>query len=297
MENQKPPMLLLELADKRNSGWVQDGTERSANPMYVDTQEMTWVETEGFMGEIMTDGTPRNKKIRYIPNVDIIDQDRQDELKIDAKRKKSEIVFHRGFMTVVRERGTIGLYDYCANVFYNENAPNRPSTATAIFRVVDLNKKAEEINESDIEVVMALAEVYKLQKKNSKGGYDYNEAKIDSYASVLNIHGGIGYGQKIKAISDFAKVNPTVFMESITAFDSVVSTEVAHAEELGVLEFQENVAQYKEGNEIIKSLGTQKMNKKQKIDSLSEYLKTPDGNEALTKLRAALEVAKEKNLK
>lgn len=296
MANQKPPMLLLELSQKRNSGWVQKGSEGS-NPIYRDTSEMEYIESEGFMAEMMDDNSRKNIKIRYIEGEDLILRDKQEELKINPKRKDSKILFHNGFMTVVRSGNTRGLYDYCENVYYNENAPNRPSSATALFRVVDLNKKAEQINENEEEVVIALAQVYKLRKKNSKGGYDYNEDKIDAYASVLNIHGGEDYGQKILAISNFAKVNPTVFMQAITAFDSVVSTEVAHALELGVIEFQENVAQYREGNQIIKSLGTQKMNKKQQIDSLSEYLKTPDGNEALTKMRAALEVAKEKTLK
>jgi hypothetical protein len=66
--------------------------------------------------------------------------------------------------------------------------------------------------------------------------------------------------------------------------------------ELGVIEIVDNVVQYRDKDEIVKSLGTQKLNKKQQIDALSDYLKTPDGNEALTKLRASLEVAKEKNL-
>jgi len=296
MANQKPPMILLELADKRNSGWVKKGTEGS-NPEYMDTAEVTWICPEGFMAEDMGDGTRRNKRIRYIENEEIIDADKQDQLKMEPKKKSSKIMFHKGFMTVVRDRNTIGLYDFVRNVYANENAPNRQESATVLFREVDLNKKAEQINENEEEVVMALAQVYKLRKKNSKGGFDYNEDKIDSYASVLNIHGGEDYGQKILSISNFAKVKPAVFMQAITAFDSVVSTEVAHALELGVIEFEENVAQYREGNQIIKSLGTQKMNKKQQIDSLSEYLKTPDGNEALTKMRAALEVAKEKTLK
>lgn len=297
MADQKPEMLLLELATKRNSGWVQKGSEGS-NPIYRNTSEMEYMDSEGFMGKKLPDGSIQNVKIRYIQGEDEILWDKQEERKLTPRRKDSKIIFHNGFMTVVKSGSTRGLFDYCANVYANENAPNREhSSATVVFRVVDLNKKAEEINESEETVVMALAEVYKLRKKNSKGGYDYDEAKIDSYASVLNIHGGDGPGQKIKAISDFAKLKPEVFMKSITAFNSVVSTEVAHSLELGVIEFEGNVAQYREGNEIIKSLGTQKLNKNQQVDALSDYLKTPDGNEALTKLRAKLEVAKEKNLK
>lgn len=297
MADQKPQMLLLELATKRNSGWIQKGSEGS-NPIYRNTSEMEYVDSEGFMGKVLDDGSVQNVKIRYIQGEDEILWEKQEERKLTPNRKDSKIIFHNGFMTVVKSGNTRGLYEYCANVYYNESAPNREhSSATPIFRVVDLNKKAEEINESEETVVMALSEVYKLRKKNSKGGYDYDEGKIDSYASVLNIHGGDSPGQKIKAISDFAKVKPDVFLKSITAFNSVVSTEVAHALELGVIEIVENVVQYRERDEIVKSLGTQKLNKKQQIDALSDYLKTPDGNEALTKLRAALEVAKEKNLK
>lgn len=297
MANQKPQMLLLELATKRNSGWIQKGSEGST-PIYRNTSEMEYIDSEGFMGKVLSDGSIQNVKIRYIQGEDEILWEKQEERKLNPRRKDSKIIFHNGFMTVVRSGNTRGLYDYVSNVFNNENAPNREhSSATVLFRVVDLNKKAEEINESEETVVMALAEVYKLRKKNSKGGYDYDEGKIDSYASVLNIYGGDNPAQKIKAIADFAKLKPDAFMKSITAFNSVISTDVAHALELGVIEIEENVAQYREGSHVIRSLGTQKLNRKQQIDALSDYLKTPDGNEALTKLRAALEVAKEKNLK
>lgn len=301
----KAPVLFLELVDQRPSGFVLDGTNNTPFYQELHAPNISWIPADGFMSEMKKEKVNgkeveirHNKRIRYIKNENDIDFASQEKRGIKPAPHEDKIPFEKGYATIVGEGSTIGLYNYLSVVFYNAGAPNRPDTATPIFRVLDLNKKAEEFNESDIEMADAIKLAGELYTSTGKkdNPYIYDEDRIDAIARILNVIGETPT-IKLRAIIVTAKNRPRWFLDNVVKFEQIIFTEVSHALQLDVIEFDGNTAQYKGGAKIIKSLGTEKLSQTDKVEKLASYLKTNDGTRALTELRAAIEFAKEKQLK
>lgn len=247
------------------------------------------------------DGIIVYREVRYIAHDRSIDVEDQTKRKVryekmDAKNDANKITMEKGVMTIIKTPSNKALTDYLEKVFWNLDAPNRPETAQAIFRRVRLDKKARKINEDDMVLTEAKAIVYRLQRKNANGEWVFDEAKIDAYCKIMDIYGGDSYDEKLYALRSSAELNPVNFVELISSLDGSMNAEVAQAVELKVITFDSNVAQFAEGDKIIKPLGEQKLNKKQQIEALADFLKTSDGTEALTEMRARVDATKQKQL-
>jgi hypothetical protein len=233
------------------------------------------------------------KEIRWVKHCPTIDKEEQEKRNIKPNRLEDKIPFEKGFATVVRDGGTVSLYDYLNDVFYNENATNRPETADAIYRVMQIDKQAEEIDESDIMMADAIKLVASLRTQTSKKDktYKYNEERLNSICELCAVYAD-SVATKFHALMSLAKARSKWFLDLVVRFEQTILTEATHAVELEIIRFDGNTALYKDDDKIIKNLGTGNLSRDTKIEKLSDFLKTNEGNPVLTELRAKIEVAK-----
>jgi hypothetical protein len=300
-KNSKPPVMLIEYTDQRDSGWVLDGTRGKPHHTELRAPSKAFIPNTGFRAAFEGEEGRKvkvNKAIRYIKNCPFIDVDEQKKHGFEPHTKQpavDKIVIDKGYATIVRE-GDVALYDYLQAVYYNESNEHRTASATALFRVVELDKKAETVNEKDFIVAEAVSYISKnLVLKTGKDTYKYNEAKIDTVCSLLSVYAETP-SQKVVAITSFAKVYPEEFLSRIRSLENTTVTDITHALQLNVIKFNENSVVYVNKDKVITSLGSGTMTQAQKVKKLADLLQTPEYNAQYTELRAELEAAKEKDL-
>lgn len=292
----KAPVMYLELLEKRNSGFVKNGTDGTAFHEELNCPNIRWIPNSGFKAVMEKHGDREVvafKEIRWVKNCSTIDKAEQDLRNIKPNRMEDKIPFEKGFATVVREGSTISLYDYLKDVFYSKDSENRPETADAIYRVMQLDKQAEEIDESDIKMADAIKLVASLRTLvgTKDKSYKYNEERLDAMCTICNVYAD-SIATKFHALMSLAKARSEWFLDLIVRFEQTILTEVTHAVELEIIRFDGNTALYKDEEKVIKNLGTGNLAKDTKIEKLSDFLKTKEGNPHLTELRAKIEVAK-----
>lgn len=305
MASKKPPVIFLELVEKRSSGFVKQGTEGTMFHEELNCPNISWIPNRGMAAEKVIETvagkeveTTVYKEVRWIKNCNTIDLTEQEKRNIKPNYFEDKIPFEKGFATVVRDGGTISLYDYLLTAFYNKSNPDRPSTAEGIYKVVQLDKQAEQINEADVEMADAIKLVDSLRTKTGSKDtpYKYNEERISAMCAVCQVHAETP-AQQLYALMSLAKARPRWFLDLVVKFEQTVLTEVSHALELKVIQFDGNTAMYSEGNKVIRNFGAGNFKHEKKIELLADYLKTQEGNPDLTELRAKTDLAKEKALK
>lgn len=298
----KIPTVLFELIDQRDSGFIQDGTRGTANENQLRAPQVSWIPNTGLTCDLIKDEksgivTPTYREIRYIKNSNIIDKAEQDKMHIKPNPHVDLIEFKQATKLVSRQGSSINEYDYLMTVFYNAGAANRPDSATAIYRAVDLNKNAEILAEDDEDLERALNIVNSLKVKTGSKDqpYQYNEERIEGICTILGVAADTP-AQKVYTISAFAKAQPRAFLQKVENFEQFIQTEVNHAVQLNVITFENNAAIFPEDQEVIKDLGKGNLGMDKKINRLSDFLKTNEGNAALTKMRLLTQLAKENQI-
>lgn len=301
------PIAYIQLSDMRDSGFIQDGSENTPNPIQLKAPSARYIPNTGFRRSIKLDaagkeimkrdGTPEYyyEPIRHIRNQPEISVAKQKFLGIEPSPRHNEdkIIIQTGEIVVARDLGNEGLYDYLTQVFYNESVEGRSTKATAIFKTIDKDVDAEVDNDNDAALADVLIYLKGLSTKVGDKLYKYNEEKIDGLCSLFTVFADT-YATRLKALTQFAKTVPVRFMEAVTKWEQTTETEVTQALRLNVIKFDKNVAMYVDREKIIKSLGTEKMNQEQKISTLADWLRTSDGHEEYSELKTWLGVAKDK---
>ena len=291
-----PEVMFIEAVGMQGSGWIQDDTIGTANPIELSWPSRFYIPRTGYRKALKDPDNPKswyNEPIRHIKNSPLISEAEHRQHGITPSPDHSEdlIYLEKGCGFFVREGGNIGTYDFLKESYYNESNPDRVASATALYRVI----KLEEKNEEDFELEMQAADAVKFvgtlyEKKGNQ--YIYKQDAIDAICTMFQIFADTPSG-KIIAIQRIAKQRPDFFLKRVEKMQQTVVTEITHAIELNVIEFVENDVMYKGKNEMIVSLGTAKLKQHQKIESFSQWLQTEDGNPALTKLRTEIELARE----
>lgn len=294
------PVKYYEIVDKKSSGFIMDGTENTQFQQELVAPSMQWISSTG-MTAVQVQGedgkmTKHFKPIRYINRCDIIDEVEQDKRGFRVNRFEDKIGMENGFATVAREGTTIGLFDYFEKSFYNADNPDRPQNIAPRYREVKLDQKATQLLDEDELLTQSKSLVYALRLNTGKAGqYKYNTDRIDAICRLVNVWDE-SPERKLILLLQRAMQNPKQFLETVVKAEQTVITEVSHSIELGVLNFDKNVAQFSEGDKIIFNVTGDKLKPEQKIEQLAAWLSTDAGNSALTELRAKLETAKEKQL-
>jgi hypothetical protein len=298
--DKKPRMIFVELVDQNNSGFVQDDTINTNTPLELRAPGVRFIPNEGFRrGVKMVDGvrTFYNERIRYIKNETVISLAEQKVLGIEPNPLPSvdKIPIEKGYATVVREGSTVGLFDYISEAFYNESNPDRSEKASAIWRIVEMDKAAEQFNEDELIAADAVKFVGSLYQKIGKNTYQYNEDKINAVCEMLAIFADTP-ATKIRALLSHAKQRPAWFLNKVTKLEQTTVTEVTHALELSVIRFNSNTAEYCNKDRVLRNFGSGKFTQDQKIMKLADWLRTADGHEAYMELKAEIEAALNKSL-
>ncbi len=291
-KKEKPRVIFIEVADKRDSGFVRDGTEGTKYEERLNCPGKLVVPSYSFRhayDEVAKEHY--NEEIQYIKGQREISVQKQREKGLKPNPKMDKIIIEKGHMSIAREGADIGLFDYMEKSFWNASNPDRSPNASALYKVVDLTKIEEMINERDLKINEAVAMVYTLQVK--KGGeWIYQEQRIDSFCELFNVSAE-RYASKITALAGIAKMYPDEFLDKVAIFEQKSATTVAHALQLSVIKFEGNVAVYVKKDKIIKDLGLGNMKHDQKIEELATYLRSKDGYEANQELEAEVEHAME----
>lgn len=294
-QEEKPEMLYIEALGMKGSGWIQDGTENTANPIELAWPEKFGIPVTGKRKVKKEDGSWYLEDIRHIKACPIISVPEQRLKGIEPSPMPWEdsLTLEKGFGIFVREGDMIGTFDYIKDATYNQSNPDRVASATALYRVI----KMEEKNEMDLEAEMMAADAIKfvgtLYERKDKGKYVYNETAIDGICQLLAIFAET-YSGKVIAIQTIAKQRPDWFLDKVVKFQQTTLTEVSHALELSVIEFKVNAVQYKEKDKLIVVLGNEKMTHDKKIEKFANWLRTSEGHEAYMELKAEIEFAQEK---
>lgn len=300
-KKEKAPVKYYELVEKKGSGFIMDGTGGTAYQQELNAPSIRWIPTQGRMAVKVTgeDGkvTTAFKEIRYLNGCDTIDIEQQRAKGFIPRPFEDKIGMENGFMSVAREGNTINLFDYLTNSFYNLDNPDRPDSATAIYREVKLDKKAEVLLDEDELTTRAKLLVYdlRLATGNKKVPFKYNEDRINSICRLLNVWDETPERQLILLLQK-AMSSPKNFLEIVEKSEQTVITEISHALEMNLIYFEGNTAQYTEEKKIIFAIGSGKFTQDGKIEQLASWFGTQEGTPALTELRAKLEVAKQKAL-
>lgn len=321
VKDEKPPVLYIEVFDRRDSGFYLDnngvpaGTRGTKFEMGIDCPTACFIPNVGYrkgykpLIDRLTNKPVLDEKgnvkmqsyhepIRYIKHQTEISVEKQKVLGIVPHRSAQEdmIEIKKGNMTIVKEGAHIPLYDYIVEAFYNASNPDRSPGAAKIYKVIELGKEEEELNEDDLLMADALKFVARFYQRTAKGKFTYNEEKINGLCELFAVFGETMSG-KVLALNSLAKLDPASFLEKAEKFEQITITEIAHALHLNVIRFKDNVVEYVEKEKVIASLGTAKISHEKKIEKLADLLHTPELKSAYEELQLELEIAQEKALK
>lgn len=299
-----PKVTMYELVNKRGSGFFLEGTEGTPHAQELDTTTVSWIPASGYRAVFKMDESTGKEimiyeEIRYIEHQEEIRVSEQEKLKIKPNPKRDKIMFNKGYLTVVREGSMVGLDTYLSDVFYDENAPNRPETAGVIFRRVDLDNKAEELLEDDTHLERALSITNSLKTATGKkdAPWTFNEEKIEAFADLFQIKADT-VRSKAWALSKLARATPKAFVELAETFEQKALTEVEQAIQLGVIVWDKNAAILKSENNksLIVDFGVGNFGKEGKVSKLADFYKSAEGESKLKELQIVFAAAKQKSM-
>jgi hypothetical protein len=299
-EKEKAPVMFVQLCDQRDSGWVMDGTGGTKNEVRITSPSAEFIPNKGF--RLVKQVNPETQKeewvnepIRFIKNQHIISFHEQRQKGIEPSKTKLEdkIIIKGGNFSVTREGAFIGLYDYLQQVFYNESNPNRPQSAKAIYKVIELGKIEEVFNESEVAYADSIQFISTLYSKQGDKKFIYNEDRINSLCQIFMIFAETPAG-KISGLMAWARKDPANFLDKALRFEQTIQMEITHALELSVMKFDGNTALYCNKDKVIADLGRGNLKHETKINKLGDLFGTPEYKAVYDEFKVELSAAKDK---
>lgn len=297
VKKEKVPVKYYEIVDRKSSGFIMDGTEGTQYEQQLQAPSVQWISSQAMTAEIK-DGVKHHVPIRYINRCDSIYPMEQEKMGFVVNRFEDKIAIESGFINVHREGSTIGLYDFLEKAFWNQDNPDRPSDIPARYKEVKLDKRAVALLDEDELLTQAKSLVYELRRNtgNKKALYKYDTDRIDAICRMVGVWDETPE-RKLILLLQRATHYPKEFVDTVRKSEQTVITEISHGLELGVIQFNGNVAQYTDGDKVIVAVEGDKLRADQKIEKLASWLATGEGTPSLTEMRAKVELAKERLLK
>lgn len=296
--------MYIEIIDQAASGYIRDDTRGTPFQEEICAPGIVFVPNTGKMSEEIVDektkkgtGKYKNVEIRYIKDCPTIRVDEQEKAGYEKHKIPSvDTITIRKGKTLIKREGDVGLFDFLKMAFYNQQAPNRPKSAKALFKVVEVDKTVSVINEKKFLRAQAVGKVEDLMIKQGKT-YKFQEAKIDSLLTLLGKFGGESPAEKIAVLTQAAEENPELFIQLITKTDETLVTEINHAIQLNVIQFVGNSVQGVADNKIFATLPDDLKSMDKKIMAFSELLKTPEFASIYQELKIKIEIEEENSVK
>lgn len=299
---QKVETMVVEWCNQRDSGYRPDGGNNSPLDSKVTCGSQCFIPNTGKMArEILNDkgeGTGKFEyvAIRYVKGCQEIEVELQKKMGVNPSRITTEdqIMLPKG-NGLFKNEGDLALYKYVANVFWNEDAPNRSKNVKSLYRIVKKEQKVTSGNELEFAKAEAVIYVKKLVTKTGNE-YKYNEAKIDSCINILSLPNLGSYSDKISVLTQKANQKPIEFLQTVTKLDDTLTTEISYALQLDLIRFAGNVAEYCDDKKILASLGEGQMKQAAKITKLADLLNMDEYKGAYEEFKIKLELAQEKSI-
>jgi hypothetical protein len=310
MPNQKdntPEMMIIEICNQQDSGFVRDGTEGRPWEDRIKCAETHTIPSTGYRATYKIDAEGNKvrtgvEEVQYIEGIDEISIEKQREKGLLRPNSdvpihgRSRIIITKGYRTLFDDGGDKGLFKYMNEVFWCEDAFGRSLKADKFFRISRPDLATEKLNED--EFIKAEAVMYCRGLCEKVGGkYVYQEDKIDALMHMFGVAStDFNYETKMNAITSFAKKAPQDFLNVAKKLEQTTLTEVHHAIDLNLIKVEKNVWMYVNKDKILHALGVGNFKMSQKITMLADHLRTVEGFEAYNELKAEVEFAKEKQL-
>lgn len=292
------PTLFIELIDQRDSGWVLDGTAGTSRETRLTSPSAEFIPNRGYrLVKVKNEHGEEewiNQPIRYIKNSPTLSVEEQQRRNILPAKNKLEdkIIVKRGNFSVVREGAHIALYDYLLESFYNGSNPNRPDTAKALYRVIELGKREEAVNERKLAVAEAIQFLGTLYTRQGKE-FRYKEDKINSLCQMFQVFAETPSG-KINGLMAHAEKDPMDFLDKALRFEETLAMEVAQALELNVIRFEGNNVVYCHKDKVISNLGRGEIKHDKKVSKLADAFTREDMKAAYEEFSIELQSARDK---
>lgn len=293
MAKNKYPTLVLELAHRRKSAFILEGTEKSPEPDILDCASEYMLRNTSV---VLIGG--KRVKTRYIAGSDMFKLDEQVKADIRPNPLQDIIYFTFGRLTVNREGLNVGLYDFLVNHEGNRDNPNRPPNAEDVFYTINTEADAEsqlaDLDET-AEVMTYLSSLRK-DKPGKEKGYIYDTEKIERMCKMLGVIPVESDAEKLKILVATGVGNPRFFLQLLNAKTADLRVEVVTAREMGVISIDGESASFTENGENFYKFKNRNGNYDSRITELVDYFGTEAADMHLSIVKAKLEFAKEKAL-
>lgn len=292
----KYPVAIFELipASSNGANFVREDTINTPNPVVLVHPKNRVIQNES----VKREPSKKDKKIfinvptRYIYNQEIILKDDQDAQNIKPNPKTDKIVFINGLLTVPKDGGFVGLYNFMKEHAQNLSNPDRVETLSPVFREIKPAEDAHEDNFNDFLIVEAVGYIKALVTEQN-GKYVYNEERIDAICPLFNVYAE-SPEQKVTALIAIAKTEPKSFLEKAKASEQTIAIEINHGIMLKVISIEKNTVVYADQAKKIKEFPGCKDDDAVKT-ALASYFGSIGGKEAYELFKAELQAAKSAN--
>lgn len=290
-QKKKVEVLVINLADRRDSTWTLQGTEGTATPQTLNAPATYDMLNTSYM----RDENGNNIPIRYIYNCNEILVSEQKKLNITPNPAYDFITFTNGSLTVVNEGPHKGLFKFLKACQGNGSNKDRVEEERVVFEELDIQGSAKMSLDVRFEHDMARGMLRELMTR-THSGYEFKEEKIDYLCSLFSVGDAASYEEKMEALSLLADENPIAFRSTIADVRSSVRADIAIAQQMSVITVNKDNAVFNDGGKILLEFDSRSDNKKN--EEFIEYLLSSAGSDDYKTLKqrtiAAKMVAAEK---
>lgn len=264
---------IFELTDQQDSTYKLEGTEGSASVFLrapgkrVIPSTSIWVDPK----------TGAYVRIRYIAGCNILEVEKQEERKFkpNVTTGADTIEFLNGKLVVVETGDGKTLCEFLDRCSFNEGNPNRRPEATIIFRELKKEVEAQAAINDFFNQKKVFDAIGKLAIQEG-GKTRYKTESIDYLCSLFGIAGieADNYNEKLQALIEFGRVNPSRFLESIADEQASMKVLVLTAIESGVANFVGDKFTLTDGGRVIKIAKSKKQ--EDKVQEVTDHLMTTE---------------------
>lgn len=284
--SKKDSVLVIELTDRRDSGYVKEGTQGTIFEQRLNSPSARRIKTTSVVKQ--SDGSYR--QIRHIAGCPTIFVDEQDAKGYKPNGIEDNIWIENGSKTIVNLGRTMSMYRYLKACEFNGTNDQRPEGAEVMFKELNIQEEAKKELASQDVSMRAFDMTVGLATATKDGKWIFEEERIDYMCNLFLIAGLESYEEKVLGLRALAAARPKYFLDLIGDTRSNTRAHIGQAIQYKVLDISGPHASFvANGANIIKFNSKEK---NERIDQLVDYLLGKKGEDSYQTLLAATEQAK-----
>lgn len=293
-EQKSTNVVVIELINQQPSNFYIDGaaSEDSDLPSNISAPnawkirnkcKIKYIETKGD-----NVGMEKLKTIRYIKGCDEIDAKLQDEMGIKPNPAHDTIWILNGKLTAVEAGSDIGLYRFIKAHENNQSNPNAPDGAVAMFKELDTNVEAMQL-ESIFDEERKILNYLDTLKFKSGDSYQYNTDALTFLCSLFKLpaFSSASPSEAWVNIAIFAKENPRKFLNSLASQKALIEADVNQALSKGVIMLDDTQAMFMDSKKVITGFNSNATTD-EKVAMLVDFMSNPKHRNYYDNLRSDL---------